>query len=297
MKAYHHNSNDFIINNPINVCYEDIFFMSEEQFIEWCLEFREQVKISWLEHNQPPVRTIPDKDVVRQMERLTDMSLDGSVVMDSLTNSKDCVVMKSIIHCANGFFPNMAKMKDINTNDMEGDSLWDYFVEGKKTDRYLATMKRNFKYDSFFSYSPSLVKETEMSGNHTNGKDWIINKGSKLGDDYGYWLEPSDSNPRTIITIKGSDVAKLQDKGIVSNINFMSGSLEEFETLPKQQKYRLRTYKKNQKLFPFGMNTMKKGLVMMGVNFPPSISKWMYSNFTEELKEQDEIVIYDPSMG
>ena len=63
------------------------------------------------------------------MERLTDMSLDGTVTTDTMTNTNDCVVMKSPIHCGNSFFPNMGKMKDINTTDMEGESLWDYFVE------------------------------------------------------------------------------------------------------------------------------------------------------------------------
>lgn len=293
MKSYHHNSNDYLLNNPINITYDELLVMDDISFEKWCLEFREEVKKSWVEHNQPPIKTIDDETIVRQMERLTDMSLDGTVTTDTMTNTNDCVVMKSPIHCGNSFFPNMGKMKDINTTDMEGESLWDYFVEGKKTPQFVQSIRRNYKWDSFYTFGPTLTKDGPQSLGCEDGKSWI-QKYREIGiPNHNFWLEPTDKTPKGYIYIKGSVVGDLINDGLIKEENFNGGKIG----FTKDQTFRFRVYKQNQKVLNVGLNFLKKGLVMMGVNFPPTISKWVYTHFTEELKDQSEIVIYDPSMG
>jgi hypothetical protein len=293
MKTYHHNSNDYLLSNSVNVFYEDLIKMDEEEFRSWCLDFREEVKSSWLNHNQPPVKTIDDESIVRQMERLADLSLDNTLQVDTMTNTRDCIVMKSPIHCGNSFFPNMSKMKDINTTDMQGESLWDYFIEGRKTDQFVQSLKRNFKLDSFYTFAPTLTKDVLLSNGQTDAFQWISQFNDTCSDEYGFWLEPIQKSQRGLISIRGTEVMDLKELGKVTDANFNSYS----EPLSVKDIFRIRVYKKKQKVLNIGLNFLKKGLVMMGVNFPPTIAKWIYTTFTDDLKDQEKIIIYDPSMG
>tara|TARA_E500000331_G_scaffold74267_1_gene69314 strand:+ start:1782 stop:3029 length:1248 start_codon:yes stop_codon:yes gene_type:complete len=202
--------------------------------------------------------------------------------------------MKSPISCGSSFFPNMGKMKDINTTDMEGLSLWDYFVEEKEPQKFIQSIRRNFKYDSFFQFSPSLLKKSPQSLGCENGKDWIEKFYENPSSVHSFWVEKVDKLPIKFISINGTELRKLKVKGILRKENFNENS---FYQLDDSSKYRIRFYEKNQMIFPKGMSMFKNGLVMMGVNFPPTISKFLYTHFTDDIKDQNEIIIYDPSMG
>ena len=293
MKSYHHNSNDYITNSHINITFDELLSMDNSRFEEWVMEFREEVKRSWVDHNQPPIRTMDDKTILSQIERLTDMSIDGTLQIDTMTNSKDCIVMKSPISCTNTFFPNMGKMKDINTNDMDGDSLWGFFVEGKKTTQFISSIRRNYKFDSFYTLSPVVKKNGTNSLGCKDGKKWVKTYNEIGIPNHNFWLEPLDKIPRGTISIKGNVVEDFIDKGLITSKNFNGGNVE----FSKTQLFRIRLYKEGKKLFPTNINFLRKGLVMMGVNFPSTISKFIYHHFTEDLKNQSEITIYDPSSG
>lgn len=294
MKSFHHNSNDFIINSDINITYGELIDLTHSDFGKWVRRFKSIVKKSWIEHNQPPLRTIDDRSIVQQMERLTDLPMVDVVQTDTMTNSNDVIVMKSPISCGSCFFPNMGKMKDINTTDMEGNSLWDYFVEGKDPKTFSTSIYRNFRRDSFYSYSPSLTTNSPLSLNLKNGKDWIENfKSSQIR----FWLDPIEKIQKGFLTIKGDDVEKLIRSEKLNKNNFLEEDYPSKNIKKNDQLYRIRTFDISEKLFPKGFSHLRMGLVMMGVNFPPSISKFMYTHFTEEFKDQKQIIIYDPSMG
>ncbi len=293
MKSYHHNSNDYILSSHINITFDELVSMDNSTFEKWVIEFREEVKRSWVDYNQPPIRTIDDKTIVSQMERLTDMSMVGTFQIDTMTNTEDCIVMKSPINCTNTFFPNMGKMKDINTTNMEGESLWDYFVEGKKTSQFIQSIKRNFKFDSFYKFSPVLKKNSPHSLGCKDGKRWVKTYNEIGIPNHNFWLEPMDKIQRGLIYIKGNVVEDLIDKGLIKSEHFNGGNIE----FSKNQLFRFRIYREGQQIFPIGLNFLKQGLVMMGVNFPPTISRFIYHHFTKDLDNQSEIIIYDPSSG
>jgi hypothetical protein len=51
------------------------------------------------------------------------------------------------------------------------------------------------------------------------------------------------------------------------------------------------------KIFPKGFRAFKAGLVLGATNFPATVAKYLYERFTDDIKHQDKIVIYDPSAG
>ena len=294
MKCFHHNSNDYLLNSKTNITYDELIGYSYDEFLQWTKDLRKEVKDSWVKHNQPPIRTMDDRSIVNQMERLTDLDVGDTIQTDTMTNSDDLIVMKSPISCGSCFFPNMGKMKDINTTDMEGYSLWDYFVEGKNTKDYVGSMNRNFRRDSFYSYSPSLTFSNPMSLNVKDGKSWVKNFNSSK---YRFWLDPIEKIPKGFLTINRSEIDELLKESSLTKNHFLSEDFEDEKYKDREQKFRIRLYEIGQRLFPKGFNHLRQGLVMMGVNFPPPISKFMYTHFTEDFKDQNEIIIYDPSMG
>jgi hypothetical protein len=70
-----------------------------------------------------------------------------------------------------------------------------------------------------------------------------------------------------------------------------------FKDADPHQRFLIRQYRKGQKIFPKGFRIFQAGLVLSGNNFPPLIAKYLYRRFTEDIKDQDRIVVYDPSAG
>jgi hypothetical protein len=63
------------------------------------------------------------------------------------------------------------------------------------------------------------------------------------------------------------------------------------------QMFRVRLYKKGQKVFPVGLKAFRVSFCQYAVNFPPLTAKYLYEKYTEHFKTQDQINIYDPSSG
>ena len=61
--------------------------------------------------------------------------------------------------------------------------------------------------------------------------------------------------------------------------------------------YSIRIYKKGERVFPKGFAAFRIGYIQPAVNFPPMTAKYLYERYTEHIKDQDKITIYDPSAG
>ncbi|MFN9960495.1 MAG: hypothetical protein ACK55I_46015, partial [bacterium] len=69
------------------------------------------------------------------------------------------------------------------------------------------------------------------------------------------------------------------------------------ENLPDDKLYAIRLYKKGGRVFPAGFASFRIGYIQPAVNFPPMTAKYLYERFTEHCKDQERVVIYDPSSG
>ena len=56
-------------------------------------------------------------------------------------------------------------------------------------------------------------------------------------------------------------------------------------------------FKFGQRIFPVGFKAFRISWCQYAVNFPPLTAKYLYERYTEHIKEQDVINIYDPSSG
>lgn len=61
--------------------------------------------------------------------------------------------------------------------------------------------------------------------------------------------------------------------------------------------YYIRLFKLGQKVFPVGLKAFRVSFCQYAVNFPPLTAKLIYETYTEDLKDQEVINVYDPSAG
>ena len=110
---------------------------------------------------------------------------------------------------------------------------------------------------------------------------------------YDYWIESRDDEEEytgyneDLKNAKYLEIADLSLCAEHTTKNIQS----------KQSKYRIRMYKMGQKIFPLGFKAFRVSWCQYAVNFPPLTAKYLYEKFTKHIKDQDRIVVYDPSSG
>jgi hypothetical protein len=71
-----------------------------------------------------------------------------------------------------------------------------------------------------------------------------------------------------------------------------------FDEAEPNQGFQIRGgYYRGEKVFPKGFRAFKAGLVLGATNFPAIVAKYIYRRFTEDIKDQDQIIAYDSSAG
>ena len=80
-------------------------------------------------------------------------------------------------------------------------------------------------------------------------------------------------------------------------MSYRHHSTFDIDEMPDDKVYAIRIYKQGRKVFPAGFKSFRIGYIQPAVNFPPMTAKYLYERFTEHIKDQERIVIYDPSSG
>ena len=139
------------------------------------------------------------------------------------------------------------------------------------------------------------------------------------GVDYGwdFWLEAegdseaseSRASAETPFTVSKHELEELRKKGVIpqrylKNIEFVAKDPKtkrertlSFDEAEPSQPFLIRGYYKDQMIFPKGFRAFQAGVVLGATNFPPSVAKYLYRRFTDDIKDQDQINIYDSSAG
>jgi hypothetical protein len=132
------------------------------------------------------------------------------------------------------------------------------------------------------------------------GAGWVteFEQYYRKGQKYDYWLQAVDEE---------KEYSGYNEK--LKEAVYLTVNRSEIETLPipeqcktnidydKSETYRIRLFEYGQKIFPIGLKAFRVSFCQYAVNFPPLTAKFLYERFTEEIKHQDVINIYDPSMG
>ena len=305
---YFYEKNRELLESNVNKTFEEVLWMSKDEFRQWVIDLRKTVVELWDEKGQPPRVGYDEHEIVKQFNEMTSFPVHKFLVKDELTGQEDVIRNTSVIgNAVNQWFPTMMKTRINYTKDVnKGKSIYDYFAKDELLDTFVTYASRHFKRDSFYHYSVPIqigakIKIGSVTVQVNSAKEfveWFESKEGRGLDTHDYWLESTEEDKEytgyneelknnKYITLTREDIDTLPiPKKCITNIEYKNASI-----------FRIRLFEKGQKLYPIGLKAFRVSFCQYAVNFPPLTAKYLYERYTEKFKDQDQINIYDPSSG
>lgn len=221
--------------------------------------------------------------------------------VDLITGEKDVIRNTSVVgNAVNQWFPTMMKTKISYNTKGNARSIYDFFADDSLLDTFVTYASRHFKRDSFYHYStPISYGENIDVGTPfkvESAQQFVEQMEKMKNDEWDYWLCPVKEDK--VYTGYSASLAKKQN--VIVDIDFA-------RTLPKQcttnvdeqrsKAYSIRLYRYGQKVFPLGLKSFRVSFCQYAVNFPPLTARYLYERYTDHIREQEQINIWDPSSG
>ena len=307
MKTFYER-NDYLLNHEVNKTFEQILWMDDNQFRNWCIKLRKTVVYAWDELGIPPRVGYDEASMIDQFNQMESFPVHEFQEEDLLTGDKHCIRNTSVIgNAVNQFFPTMMKTRINYTSKDDGKSIYDFFAKDELLETFITYARRHFKRDSFYHYSRPVIKgdKENFLFHAETGEDWIRQFKEKefRYDRSSFWLCPKkedatytgyneDLKNQEYLIITEPQLNLLWQEHCIEDIN-ISNALY----IPNCNNFQIRYFEFGQKLFPVGLKAFRVSFCQYAVNFPPLTAKYLYERYTEHIKEQDKIYIYDPSAG
>lgn len=305
-KKYFYERSDWFYDDHVNLRYEQILEMPFPKFEEWVAMFRKTAKDQWDATDAPPKIGVNESEIIEnfsklqgyKVERFEEKDDDGDEIIFNFNKFATPV---------NQFFPAMYKTGiGGSAYDKPKPSIYDIFVDDQYLPLFIKQMRRLTRQDGMYRFSKTLHKDNPAFHNShlPNGVEWI--KAWKNGDrpeGMGFALSQADSKIPSL-PITAAEVKELYKAGILEYKNISSlktadwgENIDNLIDIPKQP-IQIRVYPLGQRIFPEATAAFRIGMGSQpAVNFPPLTAKYLYERFTEHIKKQEVINIYDPSAG
>lgn len=300
--------NDALLNHKVNKTFEEVLWMTMDEFRLWCKELREIVVDLWDNHNLPPRVGFTKDEAIEQFRKLESFPVHKFLITDELTGEKNVIRNTHVLgNCINDWFPTMMKTRINYTDDVgAGRSIYDFFALDELFDRFVTYATRHFKRDSFYHYSvPIQIGDTQYGNDLPFQIDplcWIEEferDGYRNRGLYDYWLAPiKESAEYTGYNedLKGKKYLTLT-KDQIESCKFIPNYCKTNVDHSKSEIYQIRIFKLGQRLFPIGLKAFRVSFCQYAVNYPPLTAKFFWEKFTEDFKGDDQIIVWDPSAG
>ena len=290
--------NDYVLDHEVNKTFEEILWMSDDEFRQWLTDMRKTIAYAWDELGLPPRVGWNEKDIIEQFNKMS------SFPVHEMDKGDNIVRNTSVIgNACNQFFPTMMKTRINYSKNDDGLSIYDHFVDDKFSEKVYKYSHRHFKRDSFYEYSqtvPVRGKIKDFLIPAESGKQWveIFERDFRHKETHDYWIAPHSED--TEYTGHNQDLVNVKwctlTKDEINELNIPEKCLVNAK-LDENDLFRIRLFKFGQRIFPVGFKAFRISWCQYAVNFPPLTAKYLYERYTEHIKEQDVINIYDPSSG
>jgi len=306
-KKWFYERNDELLKSSVNKTFEEILSMSKDEFRTWVIDLRKTVVYLWDTKGLPPRVGFNENQIIEQFNDMIGYPVHEFLVENELTGEKDVIRNTTILgNAANQWFPTMMKTRINYSKNDDGRSIYDWFVNDELLDSFVTYASRHFKRDSFYHYSnPVKVGDLENHMNwpvSKNAIEWIMKFENRYRgyNQYDYWLAPRDADKeytgydeklRVRVNLA---ISRQQIEGIWDMIPERCRSNIDWN---RSENYQIRVYALKQKVFPVGLKAFRVSFCQYAVNFPPLTARYIYERFTDHIKDQDVINLYDPSAG
>ncbi len=301
--------NEHVINSHVNCNFEDLLEMTPDEFREWVIEMRKVVKDAWDNYGCPPRTGKNEDEIIDAFNKIAEYPVHQFTHTDELSDIDDDVIINKSRMAVevDQWFSNMFMTRINYTEKDNGYSIYDLVADDNRLDQVVRGAMRHLRRDSFYTHALSAIKRNKKYAivSVDSGDEWIetffnnqaIFKGHDFlleqikireGANSGYFqLEQDD-----VLQLTKEQVEKWKDK-----MSYRHHSTFDIDDMPDDKVYAIRIYKQGRKVFPAGFKSFRIGYIQPAVNFPPMTAKYLYERFTENIKDQERIVIYDPSSG
>lgn len=303
MKPYYER-NDYILDHETNKTFEEILWMDEKEFRDWCIALRKNIVYAWDVLGMPPRVGFNEDAIVEQFDKMSSFPVHKFEEVDHLTGENNCIRNTSVVgNAVNQWFETMMKTRINYTAKDDGRSIYDFFAKDDLLDKFITYASRHFHRDSFYHYSRPItgndpesflfhadsavdwIKQFEEKERHYLRSDyWVVPK--REDSSYTGYNEALKDQEFLFLTREELDALDIPEK-CKTNLSY----------LPEAETFQVRYFEYGQKLFPIGLKAFRISFCQYAVNFPPLTAKYLYEKYTEDLKDQDQINIYDPSSG
>ena len=182
--------NDYVLDHEVNKTFEQILWMSDDEFRQWLTDMRKTIAYAWDELGLPPRVGWNEKDIIDQFNKMS------SFPVHEMDKGDNIVRNTSVIgNACNQFFPTMMKTRINYSKNDDGLSIYDHFVDDKLSEKVYKYSHRHFKRDSFYEYSqtvPVRGKIKDFLIPAESGKQWveIFERDFRHKETHDYWIAP-----------------------------------------------------------------------------------------------------------
>ena len=323
MDYYFTRDDEYLTTCPENLTFRELHYCSEKKFEKWVDDVSQRIRSRWYQHQVPVLPgNSTTQNIVEDMKKLSGADTDRLLVVDDLTHRNDCIVSWGKEGLSvNNFFPSLWLTVDASV----GASLYQTLTGEKKRTSRNKGFRRHFRRDGFYVYSVFAKRNDTRFGVNTKGKtattglDWIqnfeeIKKTIPQYKHYDYWFEyhltpqgKHKGNRPNKLTVNKTQLDMLLKRGTIKKKHIRAierrdsqGNLtHKYKDLKDTDRFYIRVFDGKEKIFsPKTSKIFRMGFsVLSATNFPPTVAKYIYKKYTERIKEQKRIVIYDPSAG
>ena len=314
-----------VIDSKINITYHELFQKTDEQLDEWIEEVRQHLIEDWDERGIPPMVGQNIDQIISSFKKLREYDIHGFI--EKADDGKRNVI-KNFNKFANGvnqFFPTMLKTRIGDVGDVGLNSIYDRIKEDVNKDLFFRAMRRGVRRDSMYSFSKSISKdrkENKKGGlpywNGESAVEWLqYYQENKLKfKNHRIWISKSHQEKylKSYVTISADEIKQAYEEGLITDemvTNLWCPTLKTKLSVDsvtdnvmtkggnnKTNVFMIRYYHIEKRLFPSAFQIFRLSLNSQpAVNFPPLTARLLYEKYTDHIKQDEPLNIYDPSSG
>ena len=262
MKKYYYERSN-LLESDINIYFEELLYMNDKETSKWIKNLRSFIISEWDDKGIPPTIGQNTDKILTNFGKLRDYPVEDFLVSDDDGNEDVIRNYNKQATSINQFFPTMLKTR------VGKASIYDWFTD-EFQDRFEKVIRRILKRDSMYNWSKCIWKDDEIP------EHFFIVQHKKA------------TNTGRYKTLSAEEVYKLDDKHKTNLPKELDGEVNDFF---------VRTFELKQRIFPAGIQAFRLGLGQPAVNFPPLTARYLYERYTDHIKQDEPLNIYDPSSG
>jgi hypothetical protein len=252
----------------INITYHEINQMDYNEFRDYVLRLRKELKRVWMEVGVPPTIGKNNQEIINDFKSLYSKDV-SSLYRETTDKNYEFIIENNWREgsACNQFFPSIHKVKTLNL------SLWDLFNFDEFELRWLRMMVRNLKQDYLYEFSKRFKDKIEIG---------------EKSKEYGLIIHKSDNEHE--LTFTSTELRILQENKILEDYHLKNIESE----LERYKYFEIRYYKKDQRIFTNLIHILRVSFGNTPVNFHPQVSKFLYEYYLSKTRRS---VVYDPCSG